>query len=64
MLVPLSKLPAWLADLSRLLPAAALSEALHDTLGRGVRVTVRDWVVLVLWAVVAPVVAAMTFRWE
>ena len=36
MLIPLSKLPTWLADLSRLLPAAALAEALHDTLGRGI----------------------------
>ena len=64
MLIPLAKLPHWLADLSRLLPAAALSEALHDTLGRGVAVSTRDWVVLAVWAVAAPVVAALTFRWE
>jgi ABC-2 type transport system permease protein len=64
MLIPLSKLPTWLADLSRLLPAAALAEALHDTLGRGIGVTTRDWLVLVVWALAAPVVAALTFRWE
>ena len=64
MLIPLSKLPHWLAELSRLLPTAALSQALHGTLGRGVPVATRDWVVLAVWAVGAPVVAALTFRWE
>ena len=64
MLIPLSKLPHWLAELSRLLPAAALADALHGTLGHGVPVTTRDWVVLTVWAVGAPVVAAVTFRWE
>lgn len=64
MLIPLSKLPPWLSELSRLLPAAALTQALHDTLGRGLPVAARDWVVLAIWAVGAPVVAALTFRWE
>jgi ABC-2 type transport system permease protein len=64
MLIPLAKLPHWLADVSRLLPAAALAEALHGTLGHGVPVAARDWVVLAVWAVGAPVVAALTFRWE
>lgn len=64
MLIPLSKLPAWLANVSRLLPAAALSRALHAALGAGTSVSGRDWLVLALWAVAAPVVAALTFRWE
>ena len=51
MLIPLAKLPTWLADLSRLLPAAALAQALHGTLGHGTSVAARDWVVLVVWAV-------------
>jgi len=63
-LIPLSKLPHWLAELSRLLPAAALTQALHFTLGRGIPVVVRDWVVLAIWAIGAPVAAALTFRWE
>ena len=63
-LIPLSKLPHWLAELSRLLPAAAMAQALHATLGRGVPVAARDWVVLAIWAVGAPVVAALVFRWE
>ena len=64
MLIPLAKLPHWLADLSHLLPAAALAQALHGTLGHGVQVATRDWVVLAVWAVAAPVAAALTFRWE
>jgi ABC-2 type transport system permease protein len=64
MLIPLSKLPNWLADLSKLLPAAALSQALHGSLGHGTPVTARDWLVLPVWAVGAPVAAGLTFRWE
>jgi ABC-2 type transport system permease protein len=64
MLIPLSKLPAWLADLSRLLPAAALSQSLHGSLGHGTAVAAREWLVLAVWAVAAPVVAGLTFRWE
>jgi ABC-2 type transport system permease protein len=64
MLIPLSKLPTWLADVSKALPAAALSEALHGSLGQGTAVSTRDWVVLAVWAVAAPVVAGLTFRWE
>jgi ABC-2 type transport system permease protein len=64
MLIPLAKLPTWLADVSRALPAAALSEALHGTLGHGTPVAARDWVVLAVWAVGAPLVAGLTFRWE
>jgi ABC-2 type transport system permease protein len=63
-LIPLAKLPTWLADVSKVLPAAALSQALHGTLGHGTPVAPRDWVVLAAWAVAAPVVAALTFRWE
>ncbi len=64
MLIPLGKLPGWLAGVAELLPASALADALHATLGRGAAVSVRDWVVLVVWAVAAPVVAGLTFRWE
>ena len=64
MLIPLGKLPAWLADVSRLLPASALSDALRGSLGHGTPVSARDWLVLVTWAVAAPAVAGLTFRWE
>jgi ABC-2 type transport system permease protein len=64
MLVPLGRLPTWLADIARVLPASALADALHGTLGHGTPVTARDWIVLAVWAVAAPVAAGLTFRWE
>jgi ABC-2 type transport system permease protein len=64
MLIPLDKLPGWLADIAKLLPAAALADALHGALGHGTAVTGHDWLVLGVWAVAAPVAAGLTFRWE
>lgn len=64
MLIPLAKLPGWLAGVARVLPASALSDALHATLGKGTAVSGRDWAVLAAWAVAAPVAAGLTFRWE
>jgi len=58
MVIPLDKLPGAMETVAHLLPGAALSEILHDTASGG------DWVVLVAWAVAAPVAAALTFRWE
>ena len=64
MLAPLSKLPGWLQAVAKALPAAALSDALHRSLGFGGAVPGWAWLVLVLWAVGAPLAAAATFRWE
>jgi ABC-2 type transport system permease protein len=64
MLIPLGKLPGWLAGVAKVLPASALADALHATLGQGGPVSTRDWVVLVVWAVAAPMAAGLTFRWE
>jgi ABC-2 type transport system permease protein len=64
MLAPLDKLPGWLETLAKLLPAAALTDGLHRALGTGTSVQAWSWVVLVVWAVGAPLAAALTFRWE
>lgn len=64
MLIPLAKLPGWLEAVAKVLPASALADALHATLGRGAAVSARDWAVLALWALGAPLVAGLTFRWE
>jgi ABC-2 type transport system permease protein len=64
MLAPLSKLPGWLQGVAKVLPAAALADALHRAVGLGTSVAGWSWVVLAVWAVAAPVVAALTFRWE
>ena len=63
MVVPLSKLPGALRAMARLLPAAALSEFLHASLG-GSAAPARAWAVLAAWAVVGPALAALAFRWE
>jgi len=62
-LFPLQKLGA-LASFARLLPTAALSDALHRTLGTAASAPLEAWVALALWAVAAPVVAALTFKWD
>jgi ABC-2 type transport system ATP-binding protein len=64
MLAPLSKLPGWLEGMAKALPSAALAQALHDSLGRGVGVPDWAWSTLACWAVLAPAAAALTFRWE
>jgi ABC-2 type transport system permease protein len=60
---PLAKLGAF-AAFARLLPAAALSDVLHPALGRGAAGPAEAWIVLAAWAIVAPVVAAVTFKWD
>jgi ABC-2 type transport system permease protein len=64
MLVPLHKLPGWMAGASRLLPSAALASALHDTLSAGRPVPSHDWLVLFIWALAASAAAARWFRFE
>jgi ABC-2 type transport system permease protein len=63
MVVPLSKLPAGLRGLAEVLPASALSGVLGGSLS-GTGIPGRDWLVLGLWALAAPVAAAVSFRWE
>jgi ABC-2 type transport system permease protein len=53
-----------LRDLARALPAGALSDALHGALTSGASVPGRAWLVLAVWAVVTPALAARTFKWE
>jgi ABC-2 type transport system permease protein len=62
-LFPLHELGA-LASVARLLPTAALSDALHMTLGSGAGAPLEAWVTLAIWAVGAPAVAATTFKWD
>ena len=64
MIVPIGKLPGGVASLAKLLPAEALSASLHATLGEGTAPSWQSLTVLAVWAVAAPVAAALTFRWE
>ena len=63
MLIPIESLPAWVRALARALPSGALADSLHAALG-GAPIPGRAWLVLGIWALAAPVVAALTFRWE
>lgn len=63
MVIPLSHLPEGLATVSKLLPAAPLSEALIGSF-TGAGVPAWAWVSLTAWAVVAPIGAAVCFRWD
>jgi len=64
MIFPLEKLPQPLRAFAEALPAAALSQALHGALTVGARVPTHAWVVLMVWAVAAPLAAVRLFRWE
>ncbi|MGH9104866.1 MAG: ABC transporter permease [Acidimicrobiales bacterium] len=64
MLFPLSRLPGAVRAVAEVLPASALAGALRASMGTGAAVTGHDWAVLGGWAVLAPVAAALSFRWE
>jgi ABC-2 type transport system permease protein len=64
MVIPMSSLPGPLRAVCEYLPSSALADVLRDSLtGTGNRPGV-SWVVLAVWAVLAPVTAARTFRWH
>ena len=64
MIFPISKLPTVLRYVAESLPSGALSQVLHSSVNAAASQSWGEWLVLVCWAVVAPVAAARTFRWE
>lgn len=63
MAYPLAKLPTAVEAIARLLPAAALAECVRAVLGHH-SFPVGEFVVLIVWAIVAPLAAARWFKWE
>ncbi len=63
MIIPLSSLGV-LRGVAQLLPAAPLSQVMSAAFNAQVTVTAESWIVLVAWAVLAPLAAARWFRWE
>jgi ABC-2 type transport system permease protein len=63
MVIPVDELPGALRTVARALPAAALSDVVHAATSAAT-VPGRAWVVLLVWALAAPAVAAAIFRWE
>jgi ABC-2 type transport system permease protein len=61
---PLAELPGALRAAARLLPSTALGELLQAALRDGVDVGAQPWLVLAVWAVLTPPLAARLFRWR
>ena len=64
MAYPLHKLPDVLETFAKALPAAALSETVRAVLSPGISFPTGELIVLVAWAIAAPLAAARWFRWE
>jgi len=62
--VPVDQLPALLGDLARLLPAAALTDALRIGLGMSSGSAVGPLALVLAWGVVTSVLAVRLFRWD
>ncbi len=62
--LPVDHLPPVLADVARVLPAAALADALRIGLGGAAGDALGSLAVLAVWAAVTTGLAARTFRWE
>ncbi len=63
MVISFAKLPTVLRAIAHLLPSGALADVLHHALS-GQSTPAGSWIVLAVWAVVAPPLAASLFRWE
>jgi ABC-2 type transport system permease protein len=63
MAYPLDKLPGAMQAVAKVLPAAALSETVRAVLTSSA-FPVGEFVVLLVWAITAPLLAAKFFRWE
>ncbi len=63
MAYPLAKLPNTVESVARLLPAAALAECVRAVLGHH-SFPVGNFLVLLVWAIAAPLAAARWFKWE
>lgn len=62
--LPVADLPAPLATLAGILPAAALADAFRVALGSSEGEVIRPLFVLAVWAFGTVVLATRTFRWE
>ncbi len=64
MVIPFSKLPTGIRQVAHALPSGALADVLRETLGAAGTQPTTSWIVLSVWAVVMPAIAAATFRWD
>jgi ABC-2 type transport system permease protein len=64
MVIPFDKLPDPVAAVAKCLPSGALADVLREALVNGGDRPATSWLVLGIWALVTPVLTALTFRWE
>ena len=64
MAYPLDKLPDAVALVAKALPAAALAECVRGVLASPAHLPVGELLVLLAWAIGAPLAAIRSFRWE
>lgn len=64
MIIPFSEMPGLLGNIGELLPSGALSQVLQSALRDGAPASGSAWIVLTIWAVLAPLAAVKFFRWE
>jgi ABC-2 type transport system permease protein len=62
--LPIDHLPGYLADLARVLPASALSDAYRIGVGSATGDALPSLLVLAAWGAVTSLLAARFFRWE
>jgi len=62
--LPVSSLPRIVQKLVVGMPPGAMAEGLHRALGQGIAPSGADWLSLGVWAVLAPLLAARTFRFD
>lgn len=64
MIIPFSEMPGLLGNFGELLPSGALSQVLQSALRDGATASGSAWIVLAIWAILAPLAAVKFFRWE
>jgi ABC-2 type transport system permease protein len=62
--VPVTSLPVGLQKIVVAIPSGAMADGLHRVLGSGLAPSGGDWLSLGVWAVLAPLLAARTFRFD
>jgi ABC-2 type transport system permease protein len=62
-MIPLGELPSAMRSVAELLPAGALTGAVHDAAG-GASAPATAWPSLAAWALALPLATARTFRWD
>ena len=64
MVIPFDELPDPVAAVAKCLPSGALAVVMREALVNGGDRPATSWLVLGIWALVTPVLTALTFRWE